>query len=236
MKAKLQIFFFLAVIGILSCSEKEPDRIVSFEDYDLHIKETGNGQPTVIIEAGLGCGLEYYDTLQTAVSEITRVLTYDRPGLGKSGKSPKPRTLPNYIDELKQLLEHEKIKPPYILVGHSLGGLLIRYFTHIYPDDIVGIVFIDCPHEDWLEYARSTRSAEDLEKFNSFIDPDLNGSKGVIKEEWEQFGQNCKILRGIELKPVYIPARDSFVNLSSSSAIYCFFSVTNTRLSLSPIQ
>ena len=70
----------------------------------------------------------------------------------------------------------------------------------------MGIVFIDCPHEDWLEYARSTRSAEDLEKFNSFIDSDLNGSKGVIKEEWEQFGQNCKILRGIEV-PTHIPVR-----------------------------
>ena len=206
MKTKLQQIFILVVIGIFSCSGQKSERIVSFDDYDFRIKETGNGQPTVIIEAGLGSYLNHYDTLQSAFSEFTHVISYDRAGLGKSVKSPNPRTLPNYIDELKLLLEHEKIAPPYILVGHSLGGLIIRYYTHIYPDDIVGLVFIDSPHEDWFEYIKTTHSDEDIEKFNNFFDPNLNQSKGVIKEEWEQYNQNCEIIKGNEI-PQHIPVR-----------------------------
>lgn len=180
--------------------------MVDFGEYNLHIYDSGFGKPTVIIEAGLGTGLMYYDTLQTFVSDFTRIISYDHAGIGKSTQSPNPRTLPNYVKELKQLLDHERIKPPYILVGHSMGGLIIRYYTHLYPDDVAGLVFIDHPHEDWFEYIRTTHSDEDIEKFNSFVDPNLNQSNGVVKEEWEQYGQNCDIIKGIEILQ-HIPVR-----------------------------
>lgn len=204
MKTTFKLIFLFTIIGLISCHHKESERMVFFNDFQVHIKETGQGQPTVIIEAGLGSGLDFYDTLQTAISKLTTVLSYDRPGLGKSGKSPNPRTLPVYIDELKSLLETERIHPPYILVGHSLGGLIARYYAYKYPEEIVGLVLIDCLHEDWFEYIRTTHSNEEVEMFNKAIDP--NQSTGVTKEEWEQFEYNCELIKEIEI-PQHIPIR-----------------------------
>ncbi|MBK3517181.1 alpha/beta fold hydrolase [Carboxylicivirga marina] len=202
----VKLIFLLILLGLYSCKESDSERIVSFDDFDLHIKDNGTGKPTVIIEAGLGFGLMHYDTLQTLIPHFTRVISYDRPGLGNSTQSPNPRILPNYVNELKQFLDHEKIKPPYILVGHSLGGLIIRYFTHMYPDHVAGLVFIDHPHEDWFEYIRTTHAAEDIIKFNKIFDPSLNQTTGIIKEEWEQYEINCELIKGIEI-PSQIPVR-----------------------------
>ena len=204
MKTIFKLIFPFILIGLISCHNKKPERIVIFNDYQLHINETGQGQPTVIIEAGLGSGLDFYDTLQTVISKLTKVLSYDRPGLGSSSKSPNPRTLPVYINELKLLLETEEIQPPYILVGHSLGGLIVRYYAYKYPEEIVGLVLIDCLHEDWFEYIRTTHSNEEVEMFNKAIDP--NQSTGVTKEEWEQFEYNCELIKGLEI-PLHIPIR-----------------------------
>ena len=204
MKAAGRLITALILIGFMCCQGKEPDRMVVFDDYQIHINETGAGKPTVIIEAGLGSGFDAYDTLQTAISRLTRVLSYDRPGLGESTKSPKPRTLSVYIDELRLLLEKEKIQPPYILLGHSLGGLLVRYYAYTYPEEVVGLVLVDCVHEDWFEYIRTTHTEEEVEMFNKVIDPDQY--TGILRDEWEQFEHNCELMRGIEI-PQHIPTR-----------------------------
>lgn len=206
MKITFKIIFLFAFIGLVFCSIEQSERMVDFDDYQIHMKVIGQGQPTVIIEAGLGSGLESYDTLQIATSKLTKVLSYDRPGLGDSSKSPNPRTLPVYVGELKKLLHAEEIEPPFILVGHSLGGLIIRYFAHQFPEEVVGLVFIDCLHEDWFEYIRTTHSDEEVESFNRAIQLYVNQSTGVTKEEWIRFEPNCDLIRGIEI-PQHIPTR-----------------------------
>ncbi|MEJ2635097.1 MAG: alpha/beta hydrolase, partial [Calditrichia bacterium] len=168
------IFILLSVLlfsGSVSCQNKEPERMAIFNDYGIHINETGQGRPAVIIEAGLGSGLDDYDTLQTAISKFTRVLSYDRPGIGKSAKSPNPRTLPFYVDELRLLRQKENIRSPYILVGHSLGGLIIRYYAYQFPKEVAGLVLIDCIPEGWLEYFRTTHSDEEVKMLNKVTDP-----------------------------------------------------------------
>jgi pimeloyl-ACP methyl ester carboxylesterase len=205
MKGMLRLLLLVLVLpGLASCQDKESDRMVVFDDYQIHINETGVGEPTVIIEAALGSDLTSYNTLQTAISRLTRVLSYDRPGLGTSSKSPNPRTLPAYIDELKLLLEKESIPPPYILVGHSLGGSIVRYYAHQFPDDVAGLVLIDSPHEDWLEYIRTTHSDEEVKMFNTVVSP--SQYTGATKEEWEQLEHNLGLLKGTEI-PRHIPTR-----------------------------
>ena len=206
MKSLIKFIVLITISGLVSCNSKSQERIVNFDEYQIHIKETGKGKPTVIIEAGLGSGYDAYDTLQTTISPLTKVVSYDRPGLGESSKSPNPRTLPNYTNELRLLLQKEDIDPPYILVGHSLGGLIMRYYAHKYPDDVVGLVFIDSPHEGWIEYIRTTHSKEEIEKFNNVIDPKLNQSTGVTKDEWQEFQNNCELIKGVQL-PKHIPIR-----------------------------
>jgi pimeloyl-ACP methyl ester carboxylesterase len=180
--------------------------MVSFNDFKLHIIDRGTGDPTVIIEGGLVCGVDTYETLIAPISEFTRIISYDHAGIGFSTRSPNPRTLPNYVKELWQLLDHEKIKPPYILVGHSMGGFIIRYFAHSYPDDLVGLVFIDYCPEGWVEYIRTTHSSEDVLKFDKFWDPYKSDFKGVEKEELEQWDLNCELIKGIGIPPE-IPVR-----------------------------
>lgn len=141
MKSFIKFIIYITISGLVSYNIKAQERIVNFDDYQIHIKVTGKGKPVVIIEAGLGSGFDAYDTLHKTISPIARVLSYDRPGLGKSSTSPYPRTLPNYIAELRLLLQKEMIDPPYILVGHSLwmftwlkgrekDGLIRNQFHH----------------------------------------------------------------------------------------------------------
>ncbi|MHA1213255.1 MAG: alpha/beta fold hydrolase [Candidatus Heimdallarchaeota archaeon] len=206
MKSLIKFIVLITIPGLVSCNSKSQERILNFEEYQIHIKETGKGKPTVIIEAGLGSGYDAYDTLQTAISPLTKVVSYDRPGLGESSESPNRRTLPNYINELRLLLQKEDIDSPYILVGHSLGGLIMRYYAHKYPNEVAGLVLIDCIPEGWINYIMSTHSKEEIDELNKVINPELNNSKGVIKDEWQEFQNNCELIKGVQLSK-HIPIR-----------------------------
>jgi len=206
MKSINKFIVLITITGLVSCNINSQEKIVNFNEYQIHIKETGKGKPTVVIEAGLGSGYDAYDTLQKAVSPLTKIISYDRPGLGKSSKSPNPRTLPNYINELKLLLQKEDIAPPYILVGHSLGGLIMSYYADKYPNEVAGLVLIDCIPGGWINYIMSTHSKEEIDKLNKVINPELNNSKGVIKDEWQEFQNNCELIKGVQLSK-HIPIR-----------------------------
>lgn len=198
--------YIIVIVGLVSCNTKKAERMVDFGDYQIHLKEAGKGHPTIILEAGLGSGLDDYDTLQTAISKFAKIVLYDRPGLGKSSESPNPRTLPVYVNELKELLQTEKNDTPYILIGHSLGGLIMRYYAYKYPEDLVGLVLIDSTPEYWFDYFRSTHSIEEIKKSNKALDPNSNGSTGTTRKEWVQFEMNCQLIKETEI-PQDIPIR-----------------------------
>ena len=111
MKPLIKLTVLILITGFITYMCNAQERTVTFDEYQIHINLTGKGKPAVIIEAGLGSGFDAYDTLQKAVSPYTKVLSYDRPGLGNSRKSPNPRTLPNYVKELRLLLLNEKVDP-----------------------------------------------------------------------------------------------------------------------------
>ena len=112
--------------------------------HSLHINCVGAGTPTVVIEAGLGdSSISWSSWVQPAAAKTTRVCTYDRAGMGYSESGPLPRTAERFAQELHTLLVRADVPGPYVLVGHSLGGLLVRVFAHEYPSDAVGVVLID---------------------------------------------------------------------------------------------
>jgi pimeloyl-ACP methyl ester carboxylesterase len=113
---------------------------------------SGQGEPTVILDAGLGGGSEDWVKIQPEVACFSRVLSFDRAGMGKSGKAPVPRTCKDIINDLKYLLSAANLPPPYILVAHSWSGINARWFANQYPAEIAGMVLIDAVHED--KYAR----------------------------------------------------------------------------------
>lgn len=121
---------------------------VSIGDRQLFYTCSGTGSPTVVLEAGMGDTLETWVQVQGAVARFARVLTYDRAGLGQSDIPLRPRTCQNMVDDLSALLAGAQISPPYVLVGHSFGGLLVRQFASQHPEDVIGMVLVDPTHED----------------------------------------------------------------------------------------
>lgn len=128
-----------------------PGQMVDVGGYRLHLYGMGEGSPTVILDAGMGCHCLDWALVQPEIAKFTRVYSYDRAGNGWSDESPLPRTSKNITEELHTLLVNAGIPSPYILVGHSFGGINLRVFAKNYPDDVVGIVLVDAAHEEQME-------------------------------------------------------------------------------------
>jgi pimeloyl-ACP methyl ester carboxylesterase len=122
----------------------QPGELVDVGGYRLHVNCTGTGSPTVIIEAGLGdWSTSWGGYVQPEVSKTTRVCTYDRAGMAWSDAGPLPRDAAQFAKELHTLLQNANIPGPYVMVGHSLGGLAVRVFVHDYSSEVAGVVLIE---------------------------------------------------------------------------------------------
>lgn len=113
----------------------------------------GQGSPAVIFEGGFGTGIASWSTVQKDIAALTQTVSYDRAGLGQSDPGPKPRSAKQIAAELHTALAKAGVKPPYVMVGHSFGGIYVRVFADLYPNEVVGMVLIDPSQEsfnDWL--------------------------------------------------------------------------------------
>jgi pimeloyl-ACP methyl ester carboxylesterase len=126
----------------------EAGRLVDIGGYRLLINCTGSGSPTVILESGLGDISIGWNRVQTEISKFARVCSYDRAGYGGSDAGPMPRTSEQIAKELHSLLQNSGEAPPYLLVGHSLGGYNVRVYNGDYPREVMGLVLVDAPQED----------------------------------------------------------------------------------------
>jgi pimeloyl-ACP methyl ester carboxylesterase len=127
-------------------------RLVDIGGIRLHVDERGteHSGPTVVLESGsMAPGLVWHP-IQQRIAAFARVVSYDRAGLGWSDPSPRPRTAPVMADELASLLEAAAVPGPYLLVGHSVGGTIVRVFARTHPDRVAGVVLLDGSHEDQM--------------------------------------------------------------------------------------
>jgi pimeloyl-ACP methyl ester carboxylesterase len=123
-----------------------PGRLVDVGGWKLHLNCTGEarpGQPTVILESGAGDFSVEWSLVQPKVADFARVCSYDRAGDGWSELGPHPRTFHQVVYELHTLLANAGIKPPFVLVGHSYGGWLVRQFQAIYPSEVAGMLLVE---------------------------------------------------------------------------------------------
>ena len=125
-----------------------PGRLVDVGGHRLHVWCTGSGEPTVILEAGLGGSVADWGFVQPEVARFTRVCAYDRAGMGYSDPGPTPRTARRAARELRRLLDAAGVTTPVVLVGASLGGLTARVFASEHPERAAALVLVDASHED----------------------------------------------------------------------------------------
>jgi len=104
----------------------------------------------VVFDAGIAASSLSWTRVQPGVARFTRTCSYDRAGLAWSELATTPRTISALVEELHQLLQGANVQPPYVLVGHSFGGLVVRAFAREYPTEVAGLVFVDPLHpEEW---------------------------------------------------------------------------------------
>ena len=123
-------------------------QLVNVAGRKMHIDCTGEGSPTVILDSGLGDSYLSWRKVQPEIAKLTRVCSYDRAGLGYSDPSSQPRTSKVIAEELHALLQAASISPPYVIVGHSMGGYDVRVYTSMYRREIAGMVLVDASHPD----------------------------------------------------------------------------------------
>jgi len=151
------IFLVLIAFGLFLKSgyksQPAPGRLVDVGGFNLHIHCTGqeSGYPPVILENGLGMASFMYHWIQNDLSKITKVCSYDRPGIVWSEPSGKINDGENISGYLHTLLKAIDIEKPFVLVGHSAAGLLMRVYEKNYPDEVAGIAFLDASHPEQKE-------------------------------------------------------------------------------------
>ena len=129
----------------------------------LHCRIYGEGRPTVVLVSGFGAVQDNWNPIVTDIAALTTVMTYDRAGYGESEIGDLPVHGKQTAIDLHVLLEKLDVPAPYLLVGHSYGGRIVRLFTSMYPDDMAGLILEDTSHEDVLEEQRKILSGRDLE-------------------------------------------------------------------------
>ncbi|MEO8393630.1 MAG: alpha/beta hydrolase, partial [Chloroflexota bacterium] len=163
-------------------------QMVDVGGYRLHINCTGTGSPTVVIEAGLGGWSLTWNSVQEEVAKTTRVCTYDRAGMGYSEASPLPRTAEQFAYELHTLLERANVAGPYVLVGHSLGGLTVRIFVHEYPTEVAGVVLIESMNPRQMAQSDVEIAPQTSYQPSAFSLPFLLGRIGLVRVLAEPLG------------------------------------------------
>lgn len=150
-RARVAVIALIGLAVLSACSggaTADPSAIKGSFDIGgraLYLECTGNGAPTIVMDSGLG---NTHTTWAKVVPELrgsNRTCTYDRANIGASDKAPTPRTSADVVADLHLLLEVAGVNPPYVLVGHSFGGLSVRLFASTHPGDVVAVVLVDAP-------------------------------------------------------------------------------------------
>jgi len=153
----LRLLTFFGVMSVSACVAHAglplpipvpPGRLIDLGGYKLHLNCMGRGNPTVVLSAGAGDFSFDWSLVQPKVARISRVCSYDRSGEAWSDLGPKPRTPEQEAYDLHRLLAAGGESGPFVLVGHSLGGMIVRLFAENYPKEAAGAILVDSFHED----------------------------------------------------------------------------------------
>lgn len=138
-------------MNIINTTPPSGDASVTIDNRHLAVHCAGSGGPPVIFETGIGAESGDWQPVQAEIALRTLTWRYDRAGRGASDPASSPRKAMDMISDLHAALEAMHVSPPYLLVGQSLGGLLMRVFAHRYRAEVAGLVLVDSTHPDQFE-------------------------------------------------------------------------------------
>lgn len=146
---------WLAVpLVMTACASLPGTRTTLLNERWVESAVAGQGGPVVVFESGLGADLHAWENVFPKVAGFTTAFAWSRPGLGASEPTEGPRTGRVAVEELRALLRASGLSPPYVLVGHSLGGLYLQLFARRYPAEVAGLVLVDSSHPSQMAGAR----------------------------------------------------------------------------------
>lgn len=135
----------------------------------MNLTCSGSGTPTVIFDSGMADWGFTWALVQPRIAATTRACTYDRAGLGYSDASNRPATSANMVDDLHRLLQQAGIAPPYVLVGHSLGGLNVRLYADLHRSAVSGMVLVDASHEDGIARIDAQPGGHEAARYRDYL-------------------------------------------------------------------
>ena len=141
-----------------------PGSFYEVQGHRMHLYCTGAGSPTVVLEAGAGDQLLYWQTVQPQLARVTRVCSYDRAGLGWSDPTTGEHDAEAIAQQLHQLLVAAAVRPPFVLVGASAGGYYVREYTREFPNEVVGVAFLDASFPSQVDELPGQRQWYDAER------------------------------------------------------------------------
>lgn len=163
----------LALSATVHAATPAPESI-KVGNYQVQMATLGSGNTTVILESGFGRDLGVWRNVAPALAKSAKVMAYSRAGHGKSDARPEAPTIAARTNELEQLIAAAGLKPPYVLVGHSYGGFLIRSFAARHPEQVAGMVFVDPSDEQFNVELRKLDAAavdKDTKLTEQFMPP-----------------------------------------------------------------
>ena len=163
----------------------------------LNLLVMGEGGPTVVLAAGFLGGTLDWGLVQPAVAKSARVVSFDTPGIGFSDPAPGPRTSTAIVADLRAALAAAEIPPPYVLVGHSAGGLRMHLFAATHPQEVVGLVMVDSVTEDWERRGAGGRSRAMREERAMFRRLRAMAIAGTLTPESPEYVQRIGLPRPI---------------------------------------
>ncbi len=163
-----------------------PGRLINTGTYTAYLEATGDRSPTIVLISGLGTNALVWRLVQPEVAKFTHVVSYDRAGLGSSTPTETPRTPANIAAELYDLLLVAKIPPPYILVGHSMGGVHARAFVRAYADEVAGLVLVDSSHEQQTDRLPPKLLEDDQRIWEARFAPLLAATHEQLQDAYRQ--------------------------------------------------
>ncbi|MBA3669253.1 MAG: alpha/beta fold hydrolase [Sphingomonas sp.] len=165
-------------------------------DAEMALFVSGAGsQVIVLVAGGLGGNHRAWTTVQPKLTKFGRVVSYDRLGSGASTRSKRPRVASNFVEELRQGLKNAGLQPPYLLVGHSYGGLMVRLFASRYPKEVSGLVLVDPVSENFYRRAQVEAPQEFLKEYEK-IQAEADASESeALRRDWLGYETSLQQLR-----------------------------------------